>query len=191
MDKLIDLVLHPIRMRIIMALAGKEMTAHQLSETLGDVPPATLYRHLNRLADAGMLKLVAERRVRGTLEKVYTVNILDAQVNPEQLAGASRQDHLRYFTAFIASLLDDFSRYVDSAEPINLLADGVTYGKFPAELSDEELVVLGKAFQAIILPYMENKPVPGRRRRILATIVMPDRPAARHHPIPPTRSKKT
>lgn len=174
MEKLIDLVLHPIRMRIIVALAGREMTAQQLAETLGDVPPATLYRHLNRLTRAGVLALSAERRVRGTIEKVYTLSSQSAHVDAQEFATLSREDHLRYFTTFIASLLDDFSRYVKNAEPFNIITDGVGYQKFPLELSDEEFIEVARGINAVIIPHLKNQPAPGRKRRIFATIVMPE-----------------
>ncbi len=174
MEKSIDLILNPIRLRIIMALAGREMTAQQVAQILGDVPPATFYRHLNRLAKAGIVEIVAERRVRGTVEKVYTANIWDAQMGPEQVAGISREEHLRIFTAFVTSLLDDYSRYLENSEQIDLLADGVSYGKVPLELSDEEIAEMSKEFAAILIPRIENKPAPGRKRRILGTVFMPD-----------------
>ena len=174
MNSLLDLVLHPIRMRVIMALAGLEMTAQQLSETLGDVPPATLYRHLNRLAAAGILEVTAERRVRGTLEKAYTLTHQVTRVEPEEFASLSREDHLRYFTTFVASLLDDFSRYVKNVKTVNPIADMVGYQKFPIELSDEEFAEVARGINAAIVPNLNNPPAPGRKRRIFATIVMPD-----------------
>lgn len=174
MEKLVDLVLHPIRMRIVMALAGREMTAQQLAETLGDVPLATLYRHINRLTEAGVLTVAAERRVRGTLEKAYTLGSQGATIDAQQFAAMSREDHLRYFTTFAATLLDDFSRYVKNPEPINILTDGVGYQKFPLELSDEEFIEVAKGINAAIVPQLSNQPAPGRKRRIFATIVMPD-----------------
>jgi DNA-binding transcriptional ArsR family regulator len=174
MENLVDLVLHPIRMRIVMALAGREMTAQQLAEALGDVPPATLYRHLNRLTNAGILVVAAERHVRGTLEKAYTLRSQGAYLDAQEFAALSKEDHLRYFTAFVASLLDDFSRYVNNAKPFNVLTDGVGYQKFPLELSDEEFIEVAKGINAAIIPHLNNLPAPGRKRRIFATIVMPE-----------------
>ena len=44
-----DLLLHPVRLRIVQALVGSPMTPLHLKEQLGDVPQATLYRHLSQL----------------------------------------------------------------------------------------------------------------------------------------------
>jgi DNA-binding transcriptional ArsR family regulator len=174
MEKYIDLVLHPIRMRIIMALAGREMTAQQMGERLGDVPPATLYRHLSRLTKAGILEVTAENPVRGMLEKVYTLSQQNTQVDPQEFAAMSRDDHLRYFTTYMATLLDDFSRYVKNAEPMNVLTDGVGYQKFPLDLNEEEFVAVANGINAAFIPYLNNSPAPGRKRRLFAIIVMPD-----------------
>ena len=57
-----DLVLHPIRIRILMALAGEHRTSQQLADNLRDIPQATLYRHIARLAKAGIIE-VAEVRL--------------------------------------------------------------------------------------------------------------------------------
>lgn len=178
MRNLLEVVLHPIRMRILMALAGREMTAQQISEALGDVPMATLYRHLGQLSGAGMLAVVDQRPVRGTLLKVYALTEHGGYLNPDELTEISGEEHLRFFTAFIASLIDDFSRYVNSGKRLDLLADGVGYRKFPLELSDEEFTAMTKAVNAAILPFLENEPAPERKRRIIATISLPDRPPA-------------
>ena len=169
-----DLILHPIRIQILMALSGSQKTSQQLADELRDIPQATLYRHINRLAKAGIIDVVEERQVRGAVEKVYTLDELSGIVNAEDIANASKDDHIHYFIAFIATLLDDFSRYIHHSEQVDLLADGVGYNKFPLELSDDEMKELSAKMNAVLTPYFENKPGEGRRRHIFATIVMPD-----------------
>jgi DNA-binding transcriptional ArsR family regulator len=174
MEKQLDLVLHPIRMRIIMAMAGRQMTAQQVAEALGDVPPATLYRHINRLAKAGLLAVVEERRVRGTVEKVYALKAQDPNAVTKELSKASRDEHLHYFTTFIATLLDDYSRYLKKPGRIDLAADGVGYHKLPLELTDQEFAAMAAGINAAIIPYLKNEHAPDRKRRIFVTVVMPD-----------------
>jgi DNA-binding transcriptional ArsR family regulator len=170
----VDLILHPIRMRILMALSGNQKTSQQLADDLRDVPQATLYRHINRLAKAGILQVVEERPVRGTVEKVYTVDTRTTMLSAEDIANFSKDDHMRYFIAFVATLLDDFSRYLQHSERLDLAADGVSYHKFPLELSDEELKSLSAKMNADLAPYLDNQPGQDRRRRIFSSIVMPD-----------------
>ncbi|MFD0472222.1 helix-turn-helix domain-containing protein [Nonomuraea thailandensis] len=60
------MILHPIRLRIMWALSGGRIrTTSELCESLPDVPKTTLYRHVGLLADAGLLEVAGEQRVRG------------------------------------------------------------------------------------------------------------------------------
>ena len=182
MENIVDLVLHPLRMRIIMAISGKEMTTQQIAEALGDEPPATLYRHLKRLEEAGVVTVVSERRVRGTLEKTYTLNKQEANLGADDFVALSKQDHLRYFTTFVATLLDDFSRYLEHTDKPDLQADAVGYHKVPLMISDAELAAMGAAINAAVMPYLQNQEGPGRRRRIFSTILIPDVQAGEQKP---------
>src|SRR5215831_1697445 len=61
-----DLLLHPVRLRILQTFLGdRTLTTSDLQAELPDVPPASLYRHVGKLVDAGVLAVVSERRVRG------------------------------------------------------------------------------------------------------------------------------
>lgn len=168
-----DLILHPTRMRIILALAGRKMSALQLVAAMPDIPQATLYRHIKTLAKANILAVAEERRVRGTTETVYTLEHGGGRLSPQEFAKMSKDDHLRYFTAFLAGLLNDFSRYLDTAEEGNILRDGVGYNRAPLYLSDEEIIEISNVINGALLPKLNNKPGEGRRRRDLISIMIP------------------
>ena len=178
-----DLLFHPVRMRIVVALArGARLTAQQLGETLADVPAPTLYRQLNKLRVGGMLEVVEERRVRGAVERVYALRERGTSLSAD-LAHASRDDHMRYFTTFVASLLGDYARYL-RRETIDPAADGVGYRQAVFFLSDEEFARMVADLNRALLPYLTNQSAPGRTRRIFSTIVMPV-PGAGDEPAPP------
>jgi DNA-binding transcriptional ArsR family regulator len=168
-----DLLLHPIRLRVIQALAGgRRRSPGELAAELEDVATASLYRHIKTLADAGVLTVVEERPARGTPERVYALAEGAGLVSPEAIAQASPDDHVRYFTVFLAGLLGDFGRYVHS-EGADFVADGAGYRQVPLELTDSEFTELVGRLQAAVAPVLHNEPGPGRRRRMLTTIVMP------------------
>ncbi|HYT79398.1 MAG TPA: helix-turn-helix domain-containing protein, partial [Actinomycetota bacterium] len=69
-----DLLLHPVRLRILKAFLGdRALTTSQLAAELDDVPAGSLYRHVALLTKAGILQVVAERRIRGAVERTYTL----------------------------------------------------------------------------------------------------------------------
>jgi len=169
-----DLILHPVRMRLLAALARRQLTARQLSALLPDVPQATLYHHLGLLTRAGLLRVVSQRQVRGAVEKLYALAGDDAFLSPADLANASPDDHIRYFTIFVSALIGDFTRYVQRNTPIDFATEGVGYREVPFYLSDEEFAQATAALSQALLPFLRNEPAQNRRRRLLAIITFPD-----------------
>ncbi len=173
-DSRANLLLHPVRMRIVMAAAGREVTAADLAAALPDVPQATLYRHINRLARGGVLAVVAQRRVRGLVQKVYALAGPDAAfLSAADAAALSKDDQRQLFAAFASALVANFEQYLASAEQPNLAADGVGFQLHPLYLSDAELAEFAHRLSEVIGPLLANAPSPERRRRLLATVIMP------------------
>jgi len=48
-----DVLLHPIRWRIVQRVLGRELTTTELKRDLPDVPTTSLYRHVAVLIEAG------------------------------------------------------------------------------------------------------------------------------------------
>ena len=173
-----DLLLHPVRLRIVEAFLGdRALTTSVLAAELADVPPASLYRHVARLVDAGVLAVVAERRVRGALERTYVLRLTAAAIGLEEAAAMSADDHRQAFMAFVAGLLGDFDRYLARGD-IDLLRDGVTYRMAGLWLDDAEFAELLRELTRVLQPKLANPPRPGRKRRILGYVLMPGQDAA-------------
>lgn len=168
-----DLLLHPVRLRIVQALAGRAATPLELKNRLGDVAQASLYRHLAQLHDGGMIEIVSERQVRGSVERTYGLIETATSLDADDVADATPEDHLRYFATFLGSVLSDFARYIqdDSAD---IGADGVGYRQVSLWLSDNELDELTAALRNVVEPLAANEASPERRQRRLSTILMPD-----------------
>lgn len=173
MSDIRDLLLHPLRLRIVQTLIGSPMTPLRLKEALGDVPQATLYRHVNQLHDGGILEIVDEQPVRGGVERTYGVITEAASLGPDEYQDASAEDHLRYFTTFLGTLIDAFGAYLDEG-PSNFAVDGVGYRQVPLWLTDEEFDAVLSALSEAVRPELDNRPAPGRRRRLITTVIMPD-----------------
>src|SRR5262249_29281083 len=144
-----------------------------------DVPPASLYRHVARLVDAGVVAVVAERRVRCALERSYVLRLTAATVGLDEVAAMSADDHRQAFMAFVAGLLGDFDRYLARGD-IDLLRDGVTYRLAGLWLDDAEYTELLRELTRVLQPRLTNPPRPGRKRRILGYVLLPGSEAASH-----------
>jgi hypothetical protein len=170
-----DLILHPLRLRIVQAFLGdRALTTTQLRSELDDVPAASLYRHVARLVEAGVLAVVAERRVRGAVERTYVLRTSAAAISMDELVKMSSEDHRQAFLAFVAGLISDFDRYLER-DHVDLLRDGVSYRLMGLWLADHELADLARDIFAVLQPRLANAPQRGRKRRILATVLLPGR----------------
>jgi hypothetical protein len=169
-----DLLLHPVRLRIVKAFLGdRALTTAQLAAELDDVPAGSLYRHVALLTRAGVLQVVAERRVRGTIERTYTLRLFAAQIQPGEAAAMTLEEHAQAFMAYIAGLLADFDRYL-AAGPPDPVRDGADYRVAAMWLTDAELADFLQDLRTIAQPRLANAPAQGRRRRMLFTVLLPE-----------------
>jgi len=168
-----DLLLHPVRLRIVQAFLGERaLTTSELRTELPDVPAGSLYRHVAKLVDGGVLGVVSERRVRGAVERTYGLRASRARIGPGEIAAMSRDEHRQAFLAYIAGLIGDFDRYL-ARDDIDPLRDGTSYSLAAMWLDDAELAELARELSIALQPRVANEPGPGRKRRILATVLLP------------------
>jgi hypothetical protein len=175
-----DLLLHPIRLRIVQAFLGdRALTTTELRSELPDVPTASLYRQVARLVSAGVLQIVSERRVRGAVERTYVLRTAAASVGLDELAAMTPDQHRQMFLAFVAGLIGDFDRYLARGD-VDLLRDGVSYRLAGLWLDDTEFAELLRQLVAVIQPRLANAPGAGRTRRILGTVLIPGAESTPH-----------
>ena len=168
-----DLLLHPVRLRIVQAFLGdRALTTTELRSELPDVPAASLYRHVARLVDAGVLGVVSERRVRGAVERTYILRVAAANIGVGEFEKMTVDEHRQAFTAFVAGLLGDYDRYLARGD-IDPVRDGVSYNLAAMWLDDDELTELRRDIARIFGPRLANAPGPGRKRRILGSVLLP------------------
>jgi len=148
------------------------LTPQQVAASLPDVPQATLYRQIERLYRGGVIAVAAERRVRGALERTYVLAVDGTALSPAEVAQSSRDDQLGFFTAFMTGLVAQFDQYLERPE-IDLLSDGVGYREVVLNLTDEETLEMAGAINAALAPYLAHAVTRGRKRRLLATVMVP------------------
>ncbi|TAN03433.1 MAG: ArsR family transcriptional regulator [Rhodanobacteraceae bacterium] len=173
----LDVLLHPTRMRIVRAFAGTgERTARDLANMLDDVPQATLYRHLSRLTQVGVLTVTAETPVRGALERSYRINPKAVAVPAEEIGAIDPEAHQKYFSVFVASLLEDFGRYIRSGD-VDVQRDDVHYLQVPILASAEEFTRFMEALMALINKFAKRGPGEHRIRRTVSIVTLPEKHA--------------
>lgn len=172
------LLLHPVRLRIVQAALGREVTASQLASLLPDVPTASLYRHIAALVAGGVLEVVAERAVRGATERTLAVALPAASLGPTEVAHLSPEQHSDAVTAFLAGVLQTATDYL-AAPGSDPAHDGFGYRQVAVWADDEEFEELLIGLRELLVTAAAREPGGRRRRRVLTTVLLPDPPAAR------------
>ncbi|WP_421106944.1 helix-turn-helix domain-containing protein [Streptomyces sp. NEAU-S77] len=172
MDSL-DLLAHPIRLRIVHAMGGgRLLTTAQLCARIPEASKATVYRHIDLLVGGGVLEVAEERRVRGAVERHYRLRQDRAVIGSQVVRTLSAEDHRQAFATAMTALLAEFTAYLDrdKADPV---ADQVGYRQHALWLSPAELEELIGELRAAIAPKLANQPSPERAQYLLSPIHFP------------------
>ena len=145
---LTDILSNPTRMRIVQYLQlNEEATTKQISEALNDVPAPTIYRHINYLLKENVLIVKEERKIRGTTERLLTINqeFIDAE-NNRNISGTAYQ--------FLMSIYDSFQKY-DKKEDKDPVSDKLCLRTCMMNLSDEKFDEFFKEYSELLGRYMD------------------------------------
>ena len=162
-----------MRLRIVLETSAGDVTASELAQRLPDVPQATLYRHIATLVDEHVLEVVAERRIRGGVERTLRLVPRNAGIGPIEAASLTPDQHVSGFVTFVGALVSAFEHYVrDPGAALD--SDPVGYRQAALWLSDEETSHLVEELSGVLARYIEQEPRPDRRRVRLSTVLIPD-----------------
>lgn len=172
MDTL-ELFAHPVRLRIVHALqGGRLLTTNQLRDRIPEASKATVYRHVELLAEGGILEVAGEQRVRGATERTYRLRQPLMPIDVNTIRSLTLDDHREAFAAAMAALLAEFNAYLErgQADPAE---DMVGYRQHAVWMSEEERDRLIAGMREAILPVLANKPAEGRSQYLLSPILFP------------------
>lgn len=172
-DKVIDCLTSPVKSRLLFEIERRERaTAKELASTFDDIPQATLYRNLKQMQQSGVLKVVDETPIRGTIEKTYAVTT-DITADLKQMLEENSGDrYMQAFTRYMLGFARQFDRYCASPD-IDIKADMSGFSLLHARLTDEELTEVVQAISEVLKPLEHNEPTSGRRMRTIGVIVSP------------------
>ena len=173
---LLDLLVHPVRLRIVFAMSGGQTrTTSDLCAQLPDVPKTSVYRHVALLADTGVLEVADEQRVHGAVERHYRLRGERAAIGADVAAAMSLDDHRHAFAAGMAAVLAEFNAYLDrpGADPV---ADQVGYRQGVLWLGPDERTKLLDGLRSLLREVVDNQPTPERSPHLVTAIFFPATP---------------
>lgn len=172
-DNTFDIIFHPVRLKIIRTLTiYNELTSMQLLKEIGDVPQATLYRHIQTLLEKDVLYVAKERKVRGNIESVYALNINKVSLTASDLDKMSKEEKLLFFLKFLMMNHVEYENYLNDNEN---KSDQATYAMASLYLTDHEFNEFQTEYNELIKTRIKNKPTEGRKLRTLSTIIIPQK----------------
>jgi DNA-binding transcriptional ArsR family regulator len=167
-----DLIIHPIRLRILQLLSREPLTIRKLDQLMPDVAKSSLYRHIRKLLDAGFIEIAETHPVKGTPENTYRL-LQTPHITAEDVQQMSREDHLRYFSSYVAGLVQSFKAYLDSQDTPDLVSDRVGFSEILFYASTDEFDALFIPLRDQLSKISQQTPQPGRRLRKLVLINHP------------------
>ena len=172
MSSRFDLLVHPVRLQILHAfgVGDSDLTYDELGARVGGMPPEKLDAHLRILVDNGIIDVTGEGE--GARYRV----VPDARkIQPADVLSATPADHLRYFTTFVAGLIENFSRFTrrPGFDPID---SGTGYRQVTLNVTKDELQRVVDEFETIFSREMGNPPGGDRRPMVVTRIIMPEVP---------------
>lgn len=172
----IDLIMHPVRFRVLRLLTSENMTTQMIADRMADVPKSSLYRHLKLLLEGEAIGVAQTELVNGIQEKTYALK-LRPYLGAGDLAEVSAEEHISFFTIYVMTLLNDFANYVtvaaESGSHIDMVTDRTGYTEVAVYATKAELDVLQGDLNTAIMKLTNNPPGNGRQRHKFALITHP------------------
>lgn len=166
MKNINEIMLNPVRMRIIQELSARQsITATELCEKISDVPRTTMYRNINILLDNNILSVVSEKKIRGSLERTLALNIGEISKN-NPLENASQNAF-----GFLMNRYARFHNYFSGKNP-NPAKDKIFLNNSVLMMDDNEFNQFLLELKGLIIKYnfeVEN----GRKARDISIISSP------------------
>ncbi|RYG36496.1 ArsR family transcriptional regulator [bacterium] len=163
----LDLLVHPVRSRIIGALAGRTLTTRDLARALPDVPVPTLYRQVRILDEAGVIVRTGEKKVRGGMERSYTLAEGGGTIDGDMPFSADQR--VGMLANFCNVAVHAYRTYTESG------GQEMAWAQMRSlYLTEAEAETLRQSLRDLFAPYQSNGPGDDRKRRIVAVMDQPD-----------------
>lgn len=174
----VEILMHPVRIKILQVLARHKdtgLTPLEMVKLTKDVPQATLYRHIQIMLDAGIIRVIREKKVKSVSEKYYALNEAEASLNPEEWKKASDEMKLDYVSNYQLSLLTQYQSYLQKLKEQDRQEDGATFSLIELKINDNHFMEFQNELNELVTKYYHSSsndtdaPV-----RTIAVTIIPD-----------------
>ncbi|GAB48177.1 helix-turn-helix domain-containing protein [Mobilicoccus pelagius] len=164
MSNSLEVLLHPVRWRIVQRLTRSPATPAQVQASLSGVATATLYRQLQTLLDAGLVAVVDEAKVRGAVERTYA--LAGVLAGPDPTPEGRRDQAL----LLLGLLQADVLSYLDGVGAEGVMGD-LSLTRTALHATADEMAELRQGLTELLTPLLE--PHDGARGFSLGLVVAP------------------
>ena len=165
-------ILHVIRARILLSLGDRQLTPRELASDLGDVPLGTLYRHINVLLESGIIEVVGERRVHGTVERTFAIKPGGSLLSNEDRDNLTPEELTGIVQVLTMTINSAFSKFA-SAAPRPYQDGQFSMLAQPVYLTTQEVEEL-RATMRNVISKTGRAPGPGLERRVIGFFSVQD-----------------
>lgn len=173
-----EILLHPVRMKIIRTLLvhhEEGLSPLEIAKEIKDVSQATLYRHLQKLADAEIIQVSKRKKVRAVTESYYTVNKQEVRVSLEEWDTYTKEEKLYYFSFYQLFLFNQYQIYLEALASENV-DDSSTLAIIDLKLDDHMLESFQQDLHTLLMKYYEQSkgnPKNETRTRTIGMTIIP------------------
>ncbi|MFD9625686.1 helix-turn-helix domain-containing protein [Peribacillus muralis] len=173
-----EVLMHPVRIKISQVLMrNKEhgMTPLEMVKTIEGVPQATLYRHIQAMLDAGIIRVIKEKKVKSVSEKYYALNEMEATIHAEDWKKASTEKKLDYVSLYQLSLMTQYQSYLKKLEEQNGKEDRATFSIVELKLAEDRYMQFQNELNELMTKYYHDSgKEKGAPVRTIAVTIIPE-----------------
>ncbi|CEE01601.1 MULTISPECIES: helix-turn-helix domain-containing protein [Bacillaceae] len=156
MDNKMEILMHPVRMKICLALMGNKengLTPLEMVKVIKDVPQATLYRHIQSMVEADVIQVLKEKKVKSVTEKYYVLNEDYATLDKNEWGKVSAKEKLDYISYYQLLLLSKYQLYLQKLEGENRTDDNSTFSVVEFQLDEEHFTQFQNELNKLVTKY--------------------------------------
>ncbi len=166
-----DLIFHPVRIRVLTTLSGRQLTIKDLAKEMPDVSQPSLYRHVGLLIEAKMIKVIKEERIRGSILRYLELNTaadmkLDLKTVPVE-------HRIEYFARYLLLMLQSYTKTLRSGK-VDVSTTPMPFMGVPLNLTDAELKELFGLVVNFVQDKMEVLESDDSRRFLISFMAIPE-----------------